>query len=155
MMAASKSKPPRKPKSSAELWDKLQADADLDRLKHLSSSDLDAEIRAAGGDPDAIGRRGAALATKHLPERTLDWKERAKARKDAMDRSVGEWPQLAGLSRKDLLERLRAARIDARFSAPIVAAFRKRTEEESTDDELRAILEEIEVLRRLHPPKDE
>ena len=67
-----------------------------------------------------------------------------------MDRSIGEWPHLGALPRVDLLDLVRAARADARFMAPVVAAFRKRGEEEATDEELRAVLEEIEVLRRMH-----
>ena len=148
----------KKPMSDAALWDKLQGDAELDRIKHLSTSELDAELRAAGGDPDAIGRRGAELVAKHLPERALDWKARAKGRKEETDRSIGEWPRFADLPRVELEARIRAARADARFSAPVVTAFRKRGEEDATDDELRAVLEEIEVLRRLHagePGKDE
>jgi hypothetical protein len=72
-----------------------------------------------------------------------------------MDRSVGAWPRFTDLPREELLARIHAARADARFSAPVVTAFRKRREEEATDEELRAVLEEIEVLRRLHGPKDE
>jgi hypothetical protein len=152
MMAGTK-KTSKKPKTNAELWDTLQADAELERIRHLSSADLDAEIRASGGDPDAIGQRGVALAAKHLPERALDWKTRAQGRKEAMDRSVGEWPRFGALPRTELLALVRAARTDTRFSAPVVMAFRKRGEEEATDEELRAVLEEIEVLRRLHAAK--
>jgi hypothetical protein len=155
MMASKNDKPNGKPKTDAELWDTLQADAELDRIKHLSPAEVDAELRAAGGDPDAIGRRGAAHAAKHLPERALDGKSRAKARQDAMDRTVGEWPRLGALPRAELLARVRAARADTQFAAPVVMAFRKRAEEEATDDELRAVLEEIEVLRRLHGVKAE
>jgi hypothetical protein len=149
MMASSKRKTDR------QVWDELTADAELERIKHLSRAELDAEIRAAGGDPDAIGRRGAALASKLLPERGLDWKARAKARAAETIKRVGEWPSFAGLTRTELLARLQAARTDARFSAPVVAAFRKRTSDESSDDELRAILEEVEVLRRLKAPEGE
>jgi hypothetical protein len=130
------------------------AETELDRIKHLSSAELDAEIRADGGDPEAIGRRGAALAQKLLAERKVDWKTRAKARAAETAKKVGEWPSLVGLARDELLARLRAAQSDARFSAPVVAAFRKRAPEEASDDELRAIAEEVEVLRRLHA-KDE
>jgi hypothetical protein len=152
-MAAEKRKA-KKPMTDADLWDRLAADAELDRIKNLSLADVDAEIRAHGGDPETIGREGAALAAKHLPERALDWKSRAMGRKEAMDRSIGEWPRLGALPRAELLGLVRAARADVRFMAPVVAAFRKRGEEDATDDELRAVLEEIEVLRRMHA-KDE
>jgi hypothetical protein len=144
-----------KPKSVRQAWESLTADAELDRIKHLSSAALDAEIRADGGDPAAIGGRGAALAKKLLGERGLDWKSRAKGRAAEATKRIGSWPSFAGLVRGELLARLETLRTDARFSAPVVAAFRKRTAEEASDDELRAILEEVEVLRRLHHPKGE
>jgi len=144
----------KKPKTDAEVFDQLHADAELDRIKHLTPDEVSAEIRADGGDPEAIGARGAALAAKLLAERALDWKTRAARRKEAMDRSIGEWPSFKALSRPELLARIHTARSDARFSAPVVAAFRKRGEEDVSDDELRAILEEIEVVRRLHTPED-
>jgi hypothetical protein len=152
-MAAEKKKA-KKPMTDADLWDRLAADAELDRIKNLSLAEVDAELRAHGGDPEAIGRAGAALAAKHLPERALDWKSRAKGRKEAMDRSIGEWPRFGALPREELLALVSAARADARFMAPVVAAFRKRREEEATDDDQRAVQEEIEVHRRKHA-KDE
>jgi hypothetical protein len=144
----------KKPKTDAELWDTLQADAELERIKHLSAAEVAAEIRAEGGDPEAIARRGGATAAKLLAERAADWRTRASARREAMGARIGEWPSFASLPRHELSARLAAARVDPRLSAPVVAAFRKRTEDDATDDELRAILEEIEVLRRLHPSKD-
>jgi hypothetical protein len=145
----------KKPRTDAETFDLLQADAELDRIKHLTSSEVQAEIRADGGDPKGIGARGAALAAKLLAERGLDWKTRANARKESLGKAVGAWPSFAGLSRDELRARVQAARTDARFAAPVVAAFRKRNEEEASDDELRALLEEIEVLRRLHGARDD
>ncbi len=145
----------KKPRTDAEILDQLQADAELERIKRLTPAEVSAEIRAAGGDPEAIGARGAALAARLLAERGLDWKTRANARKGAMARSVGEWPSFKALSRTELLARIHTARADARFAAPVVAAFRKRGDEDVSDDELRALLEEIEVLRRLHAPDDE
>jgi hypothetical protein len=139
-----------KPKTDKQLWDSLQADAELERIKHLSVEALEAEVRADGGDPDAIGRRGAALAKERLAERGLDWKARAKDRAAETTRRAGAWPSFGQIPRAELRARIDAARADARFSAPVVAAFRKRSAEAATDDELRALLEEIEVLRRLH-----
>ena len=139
----------RKRKTDRQVWDELQADAELDRIKHLTTAELEAEVRADGGDPVAIRQRGAALAAKVLPERAVDWKSRAKARLDELKKRVGEWPSFAGLSRNELLARLRAAQADPGLSGPVALAFRKRSAEDATDEELREILEEIAVLRKL------
>jgi len=142
MMAA------RKHKTDRQVWAELRADAELDRIKHLSTAELEAEVRADGGDPEAIRRRGAALAAKLLPEREVDWKSRARSRLEELKKKVGEWPSFAGLSRSELLARLRAMESDPGASG-LVLAFRKRSGDEPTDDELRAILDEIAVVRRL------
>ncbi len=144
---------PKAPRTDAEILDQLEADAELDRVKHLTPAEVAAEVRADGGNPEAIGARGAALAKKLLAERALDWKARAGARKDAMDSSIGQWPSFATMPRDEMLARVRAARSDARFSAPIVSAFRKRDEGDVTDEELRALLEAIEVIARTDPRK--
>jgi len=146
---------PKTPPTDSEIMAQLEADAELDRLKHLTPAEVTAEIRADGGDPEAIGARGAALAKRLLAERALDWKARAGARKDELEKSIGEWPSFATMPRDEMLARVRAANADPRLSGPIVAAFRKRGEEEVTDDELRALLEAIEVIRRTSPRKGE
>ena len=53
------------------------------------------------------------------------------------------------LSRRDLLDRLGAARKDPRFDAPVAALFRDKSPEASTDDELWALLDQIELLAKL------
>ncbi len=146
---------PKKPRTDAEILDQLADEAELDRIKQQTPGDAAAEMRAAGGNPEAVGARGAALAKILLAERTLDWKTRASARKDAMDKSIGEWPSFATMPREELMARVNAARASARFSVPVVAMYRKRGDEDVTDEELRSLLEAIEVLRRLEPPKDE
>jgi hypothetical protein len=140
----------KKQKTDAELFDELEAAAELERIKNLSADEVAAEVLADGGDPGAIGARGAALAAAMMPERQLEWTDRAAKRSAAMDERIGAWPVFATMSRADMEARVETARRDARFSAPVVSAYRKRGEGELTDDELRALLEEIEVLRRLH-----
>jgi hypothetical protein len=142
-------------RTDAETWDAIQAEMELDRIKSLTPEEVNAEIRAAGGDPEAIGQRGAELAKKLLAERGMDWKARAAARRAETEKRAGAMPSFAAMPRTELLARIAAARSDKRFSAPVVAAFRKRREEEASDDELRALLEEIELLRRMHGDEDE
>lgn len=139
----------RKPRTDAELWAKLTDDAELDAVLEMPSADVDAELRVAGGDPDAIGSRGAALAARLLADHDVDWRERAAKRRDDMKARAGDWPDFTKMPRPELVRRLAVARADSRFGASVVTAFRKRKEEEASDDELREILEDIEVTARL------
>jgi hypothetical protein len=139
-----------KKKTDAELWDALRADAELEAVRAMSEDAVDAELRAGGADPEAIGRRGAALAEFMLAQHDQDWQTRAKDRQARMKKKAGDWPDFGAMPRPELMARVQAARGDARFaSAPVVVAFRKRKNEEASEQELREILEEIEVLKRL------
>jgi hypothetical protein len=91
-------------------------------------------MAALSGDPKAIG--GAAKLAKAL------------ARASSAPRTPRD------LSRDALLARLEVARLDPRFAAPLAAAFRNRTAEASTDEELAALLDEIEQLKRIADPHD-
>jgi hypothetical protein len=62
-----------KKRSPAETWMRVYAmatDDDYEDVFGMSENDLDREITEAGGDPKAIGERGAALAEKLLTRRT-------------------------------------------------------------------------------------
>jgi hypothetical protein len=130
--------------------DATEDDAALAEIKAMSEEELDASIRADGGDPDAIGERGARLAEELLARRKrLRWQAKARGDMDAALAKMREAPRTPALPRAELIARLEAARSDPRFAAPVTAAFRKRPAEESTDDELRRLLDEIEMLRKL------
>jgi len=130
--------------------DQIDADDDLAAIEAMAPADLDASIRASGGDPDAIGARGARLAEELLARRKrLRWQAKAHGDMASALAKMNEAPRTPKLPRGELLARVEAARDDARFRAPIAAAFRKRTADESTDEELRGLLDEIEMLRKL------
>jgi hypothetical protein len=140
----------RPPEELLAAIDQAEADADLAEIEALSEDALDAQIRAAGGDPDAIGRRGAALAEELLARRKrLDWQAKARGDMQAALAKMATAPRTPKLPRADLLALIRAAQKDARFRSPITAAFRKRSAEECSDDELRRLLDEIAMLRKL------
>jgi hypothetical protein len=147
-----------KKRTDAELLDAIRA-MDLDdaaddaaeAVRAMSDEEVSEAILAAGGDPEAIGERGADLAAFHLERRArLAWQERAAealARATAHARSSPRTPR--GLPRRELLDRLAKARTEPRFAAPIAAAFRNRAPEESSDEELAALLDEIAILKGL------
>jgi len=127
-----------------------EADDDLAEIAAMSRAELDASIREGGGDPEGIRARGARLA-QELGERRrrLAWQATARGDLESALAKMAGAPKTPKLPRRELLDRIAAARSDGRFEAPIAAAFRKRTAEETTDDELRRLLDEIEMLRRM------
>jgi len=141
----------RSPEELLNAIEHAEADTDLAEIDALSKDDLDAQIRANGGDPDAIGRRGAALAEELLARRKrLSWQAEARAAMDAERAKMATAPKTPPLPREELLARFEAARNDPRF--PVGVHFRNRKSGELSDDELREILDEIEMLRTLEKP---
>ena len=57
-----------------------------------------------------------------------------------------------GMPRTEVLSRLNDLRRNPKFGAPIMTAFHKRKPEESSDEDLRMLLEDIEELRALQEP---
>jgi hypothetical protein len=143
----------RKKRSPEELLRAIaeaELDDDIAEIEAMTPAELDAKIRAEGGDPVAIGERGARLAEELLARRKrLQWQAKARGDMEAALAKMEAVPKTPKLPRGELIDRIEAARHDARLRAPIAAAFRKRTAEESTDDELRRLLDEIEMLRAL------
>ena len=109
-----------------------------------------AYIAKNGGDPKAIRAAGAA----HVEELSGD-KKRLPWHGD-MDAKLASFRALADasktkqkLSRDELVKRLAIARKSSAFSAPVQTLFQKKSEEASTDEELQALLDEIELLAKL------
>jgi hypothetical protein len=120
---------------------------DLEEIDALSSDELDARIRAEGGDPAAIRARGKAFAEAQLAQRraTRAMLERLEAfRAEAAAKRAGP-----ALPRAALLARLEHARRDPRFATPVAMLFRQKSAESSTDAELQALVESIDLLARL------
>jgi hypothetical protein len=110
-------------------------------------ADVQTEIRKAGGDPVAIGRRGAALAKSLLDKRRLAWQDRARERTVEWAADSNMTATIPRLSRRETLAHINAMRSDPGL-APIVANFHKRKPEDASDDELHQIRLEMELLRR-------
>jgi hypothetical protein len=129
---------------------RTEADDDLAEIAAMSPAEVDASIRANGGDAEGIRARGLRLVEELIERRQrLAWQAKARGDMETALAKMVEAPKTPKLPRPELLAKIAAARSDGRFKAPIAAAFRKRTAEESTDDELRRLLDEIEMLRML------
>ena len=125
----------------------------------MSADDVDAELRSFGGDPVHIRANGAAHAARLHEERTgesevpttappLAWEASAQAKLDEVRKLAGT-VRKTKLPRAELLAKVDAARNDPRFQKKVGALFRKRTAEESSDEELETILEAIELLAKI------
>ena len=142
-------------RNPAKLWKAIQdsqVEDDVDEVLAMSDAELDAFISSHGGDPAKLRARGEALA-KELDARTdrLAWHgdmEKKLAEVRAAATALRSAPREA-LSRRDLLDRIDLARKDPRFDAPVAALFRSKTPEASTDEELQALLDQIELLAKL------
>ena len=134
-----------------ETWDAIrrQAESDeIDRFLAKSRAEVDASLRAKGHDPAAVRAEGEALAKKLGADRErLAWQvEAAQGLAKEQVRFEARVPKYAGLSRAQLLGRLAAARTNPRLAQPVAVMFRNRKPEEASEEELRAILEEIDAL---------
>jgi hypothetical protein len=142
-------------KPAVSLWKAIQdaeLDDDVNEILALSDADLDAYISSHGGDPAAIRARGEALANElDARQDRLAWHgdlEKKLATVRATAAAVRSAPR-EKLSRTELRARIDRARTDPRFAAPVAALFRAKTLEASTDEELQALLDQIELLATL------
>ena len=130
----------------------MEIQDDVDEVLAMSDAELDAYLVANGGDPAKIRAAGEALAKDLDASRDrLAWQEEAQKKLNAFRAQAdARWAApREKLSRTELLARIERARNDPRFSAPVTVLFRNRKQAESTDEELEALLEEIELLAEM------
>ena len=141
-----------KGKTERELWKALPG-LDDDLLDPaLPESGVDAELRALGIDPVALAKRGSRFVAQVKEGERLSWQARARDERGRLQNLAAKSTTrvLPNTSRKEILARLEALRTtDANVGPAIKMAARKRKPEESTDEELRALLEEMEALRSI------
>jgi hypothetical protein len=144
----------KKVKTPEQAWTSMREAAldDLvDEIDALSPAEVDALLDANGGDAAGTARRAQSqIAALQERRARLSWQDEARAKLDANRATFAAVrARRPKLPREELLARIAAAEKDARFAAPIVTFFRKRTTAETTDEELEALLDEIETAREL------
>jgi len=141
-----------KSKTDVELWQALEAlDDDLLDLRHPESI-VEDELKALGIDPAALAKRALGLVASAKEEERLSWQEAAKKRRANLEAlaSAATTKVPSVIDRQAILHRLDELRSnDSSVGTAIKMAARKRKPEESTDEELRALLEEMEALRAI------
>lgn len=141
---------PQKPKTDGEIWQSL-TDLDDDLLDpHFPEGAVDDELRELGIDPVALAKRGAEVAATLREQERLSWQTRARERGARMGAIAAGVVAAVERSRSEILKRLDELRsANSSSGHAVAAAFRKRRPEESSDDELRALLEDMEALRAI------
>ena len=134
-----------------ETWTAIEAQGredEIDRFRGMSNEEIDAELRAYGGDPEQIRKDGAEIVERLRKARDrLAWQIKAAEGLAREQARVDARPaKYAGLSRAELNALVATARKDPRFKQPVAVMFRNRKTEEASDDEMRALLEEIDAL---------
>jgi hypothetical protein len=123
---------------------------DLEEIESMTEAELDAYITANGGDPKAIGESGKKLA-EDLLARRLAWQGAMVERLESFRADAAQRRKAPILPRAELLARLEAARTSAQFGAPVAMLFQKKTAEASTDAELQALVDALDLLAKLEP----
>ena len=134
-----------------ESWDAVRRQAEqdeIDRFLQKTPAEVDASLRASGHDPATVRAEGEAFVKKiQANQDRLAWqKEAAEGLAKEQARLAARPPRYTGLSHRELLERLTTARANPRFVQPVAILFRNRKAEEASEEELRAILEELDAL---------
>jgi hypothetical protein len=135
------------PKEVFEAILAMEHDDDLEEIAKMSDEEVSASIAKAGGDPVAIGAKGANLAAQLIERRErLQWQVEALEKLNAADAAAKA--ARAGQPRKsrdEMIAEVSKAQTEDGFSVALVA--RKGGTEQATDDELEELLMHIELLR--------
>ena len=136
----------------SEEWDVLEGLRDAEVLdgEFVDEAALAQELRSMGLDPGEVARRGRETAAV---ARTSDvsWREVATARQARWKalteaRRAPTRSRRAAMSRAELLEALEEARQRPGVGRRVAAYFRGRNPGLADEDELRGMLEDIELL---------
>jgi hypothetical protein len=135
------------------LWEALEKgsiDDDIEEFASMSDAELDQYIAGNGGNPAAIRASGSALVTELFATRErLAWHGEMDQKLAAFRDRAAAAKTKTPLPRAELRRRLDLARNDPRFAAPVAALFQKKTFDASTDEELQALLDQIDLLGTL------
>lgn len=105
-----------------------------------------------GIDPVALANRASEFVARAKEDNRLSWQVRAQERRAQLQARVSKSATRvrADMDRKAMLARLDELRAaDSNVGNVVRMAARKRKPEESTDDELRMLLEQMEDLRSI------
>ncbi|MFO0683941.1 MAG: hypothetical protein U0234_17950 [Sandaracinus sp.] len=111
---------------------------------------VDGALRAMGLDPAAVRARGRALGVTAMEKKRRGWMDEARARIEQMKTTAKATTDYLSMSKQMLLAELERWRQHPSVGGEVRAAFRNRRPEESSEDDLRSLLEEIERVAAMH-----
>jgi hypothetical protein len=142
----------KKKRSAEETWKAIEREADLDemnRIINLSDKELDAELRAAGFDPEEEARKTSELIDK-LKARHDREAPHAADLAHARARLAARRARRVKRPRAELKDRIAIAQKDPRLPKSASVHFRNHNEEEASDEELADLLDALEDLIEQH-----
>lgn len=147
---------PRTPKDDKEVLALLESSLLSDALYSdaYPIEQVDEDLRGAGLDPDQVGKRGAELASQLLKKRRLAWQDKARMTLERRSTNTRLSHRREPLSRAAMLQQLNMLRSNPELGAPVATAFRNRKPSDASDEDLRSILEDVELLRELTKADD-
>ncbi len=132
------------------LWMAVQ-DLDRELLDPGVPTDvIDAAARSIGLDPHAVRAEGRALAAAAFERKRRGWMTAAREKIALLREKAKATTKYAEMGKQMLLEELERWRQHPAIGGEVRAAFRNRKPEESSEDDLRALLEEIERVAAMH-----
>ena len=139
-------------RTEKEIWESLEGLDDDFLDMTLPEAVIDEELRAMQIDTDSLMKRGNEFVATVKSEVRLSWQDRAKQRQAELEARVltvaDKVP--ADMDRAAILRRLDQLRTsNPEVGSAIMMAARKRKPEESTTEELKALLAEMEALRAI------
>ncbi len=119
------------------------------------AGELDDFLSALGENPEALRSAGDEMAQAMLQEKRDAWKREARAEGERLGHLVSEDDDIDDLDPETLRRRFEALRNDRQLAGHVAGYFRKRGQGPSSDAELREIVRELEMLKRLESSDDE
>jgi hypothetical protein len=142
------------PRTDRELWHAIKGHEDDLPDPHVPMELVDQELRALGADPDALAREGETFARGLLEQRRLRWQENARQKRDSLaSRVLSATRSFAEMNFDELLAEFLRVRAEPGFGEALAGAFHNRKPEESSPEELRAILEDFDKVRAMRGPQ--
>lgn len=142
----------KKQEIDGEAFDYLGESLAVDMLDPATPiATVEAYLREHGADPGQLRREATEFVGELMEKRRLAWQDRARRLIAKRAPLLERVARVAAMTRDEILLRLDQLRSDGR----VRAAFRNRRPEESSLDELRALLGEVELVRDIEADKDD
>jgi len=142
----------RKGRTDKELWTALACSDDDLLDPDMPESLVNQELLGVGIDPQALAERAIQFVVQAKEDERLSWQAEAQRTRERLKSLVAESNSRLrhDMTRAEILTRLdELRRADENIGSAIRMAARKRKPEESSDSELRALLDEMEALRAI------